>query len=224
VYHSKIVASGTTSAAFERGASPATHGKAARSRAKRAFDLVLSTMGLIFLIPLFLTVALAIRLESPGPVFFRQRRGGLGGKPFQIFKFRTMSVLQDADDVQHAKRGDSRITRVGSFLRRSSIDELPQLLNVLRGEMSLVGPRPHALAHDRYYAERVANYDARFLVRPGMTGAAQVSGHRGDVADVEAMSARLAADIAYVETWSLRLDGNILARTVACVLFDDRAV
>jgi putative colanic acid biosysnthesis UDP-glucose lipid carrier transferase len=224
VYQFKSIASVSAPPAFQHGDFASTPRQAAESRGKRALDIVVAATGIVALLPLFLLVALAIRLESRGPVFFRQRRGGFQGRPFQILKFRTMSVLQDDDDVRHAKRGDCRITRVGYFLRRSSIDELPQLFNVLRGEMSLIGPRPHALAHDRYYRAHVANYDERFLARPGITGLAQVSGHRGDVADVDAMSARVAADIAYVNSWSARLDWKILALTVVCVLLDDRAV
>ena len=194
------------------------------SRRKRALDIVGAACGLVFLAPLLAVTALAIRLDSKGPVLFRQRRGGAKGQAFEILKFRTMAVLEDGETVPHAKRGDPRITRVGAFLRKSSIDELPQLINVLRGEMSLVGPRPHALAHDRYYAPLVPGYHLRFDVRPGLTGLAQISGHRGDVEDVAAMAARIGADVKYIETWDMRTDCKILVLTAAKALFDPRAV
>ncbi len=180
--------------------------------------------GLIFLAPLLAVAALAVRLESNGPVLFRQRRGGARGRPFEILKFRTMTVLEDGDAITHAKRGDPRITRVGAILRKTSIDELPQLLNVLRGEMSLVGPRPHALAHDRYYSPLVPDYQLRFDVKPGLTGLAQITGHRGDVANVETMANRINADLEYIETWNLRTDCRILLLTVTKALIDPLAV
>jgi len=210
---------------LERAPRRAVHERIALiSRRKRALDIAGAVFGLAFLAPLLVAAALAIRLESRGPILFRQRRGGAGGRPFEILKFRTMSVLEDGDAIAHAKRGDLRITRVGSFLRRSSIDELPQLINVLRGEMSLVGPRPHALAHDRYYAPLVPGYHQRFDVKPGLTGLAQITGHRGDIADVAAMADRVKADLSYIETWSLQADCKILLLTAGKALFDPKAV
>ena len=194
------------------------------SAGKRAIDIVGAVFGLIFLAPLLIVAALAIRLDSTGPVLFRQRRGGARGRSFEILKFRTMTVLEDGDTIAHAKPGDRRVTRIGAFLRKSSIDELPQLINVLRGEMSLVGPRPHALAHDRYYAPLVPNYHLRFDVKPGLTGLAQITGHRGDVADVEAMSARIGADVTYIQTWTLGADCKILLLTLSRAFVDPRAV
>src|SRR6185437_9050990 len=144
------------------------------SRMKRLIDIVGSSIGLLILLPFLAVVALAIVLESRGPVFFRQRRSGIDGRIFTIYKFRSMNVMEDGADVMQAKRGDNRVTFVGRFLRRSSIDELPQLINVLKGEMSLVGPRPHAVAHDQYYTQMVPNYHLRFQTKPGITGLAQI--------------------------------------------------
>jgi len=163
--------------------------------------------------PLFIVAAMAIMLDSPGPIIFRQRRGGLHGKEFIIFKFRTMSVLEDGPVVKQACRDDLRVTRIGKLLRRSSIDELPQLLNVLRGDMSLVGPRPHALAHDDKYRVHIKGYADRYDVLPGLTGWAQVNGLRGETASLEQMAERVNYDLWYISNWSLGLDLNILLRT-----------
>jgi lipopolysaccharide/colanic/teichoic acid biosynthesis glycosyltransferase len=147
---------------------------------KRTLDVVVSMTAILFLWPLFLIAAIAIKLDSGGPVIFQQRRTGFNGKEFVIFKFRTMTVLEDGPAITQACRGDLRATRVGKFLRRSSIDELPQLFNVLKGEMSLVGPRPHAVAHDREYKVHIADYGFRHHIKPGITGWAQVNGLRGE--------------------------------------------
>jgi putative colanic acid biosynthesis UDP-glucose lipid carrier transferase len=183
------------------------------SRLKRAIDVVGALFGLVLLAPLLAAIALLVRLDSPGPAIFRQWRTGKGGTPFQIYKFRTMRVSEDGAEVVQAKRRDCRVTRLGAFLRQSCFDELPQLFNVLKGEMSLVGPRPHAVAHDRYYGALVADYDDRFLVRPGISGLAQVSGYRGETPNVEAMAGRVALDLDYIRSWSLGLDLRILVRT-----------
>ena len=180
---------------------------------KRAFDLVVATLALALLSPLLLCVAALIRLDGPGPVLFRQKRYGLNQEPFRIFKFRTMRALDDGAVVRQATRTDARVTRIGAHLRRLSIDELPQLLNVLIGDMSIVGPRPHALAHDQFYVEKLARYARRHNVRPGITGWAQVSGHRGEIAEDSAMLARLEHDLYYVDNWSLWLDVKIVAMT-----------
>lgn len=195
----------------------------AESRLKRAFDVVAATLVLIFILPLMLAAAAAIVVDSRGPVFFIQRRTGLNGLPIRVFKFRSMSVMEDGAAIRHAGKGDSRITRVGGFLRRSSIDELPQLLNVIRGEMSLVGPRPHALAHDQYYGALVPAYVHRFRARPGITGLAQISGFRGEIHSLDGMVGRVDADNTYIDQWSLWLDIKILAKTVLVAPFQDSA-
>jgi Undecaprenyl-phosphate glucose phosphotransferase len=180
---------------------------------KRLFDIFGASVGLIVLAPLMLLTAIAIKMDSPGPVFFRQRRNGFNAKQFSIFKFRTMTVMEDGAAVIQAKRFDPRVTKVGRVLRRSSIDEMPQLLNVLRGEMSLVGPRPHALAHDDHYGDLLSAYAFRHHVKPGITGWAQVNGYRGETARVEQMKGRIDCDLWYINNWSLALEGKILAMT-----------
>ena len=186
---------------------------------KRGFDLVGAALMLIFLIPLFLVISAAIWLESGGPILFRQRRTGLNGAVFTVLKFRTMTVVEDGDQIAHAVQGDARVSRVGAFLRVSSIDELPQLLNILRGEMSLVGPRPHALAHDALYGALLPHYGDRFTVKPGLTGLAQVQGLRGEIKVLDDMSRRVDADVDYANHWSFRDDLLILLRTIPAILF-----
>jgi lipopolysaccharide/colanic/teichoic acid biosynthesis glycosyltransferase len=186
--------------------------------AKRFIDIVLSGSALIALVPLFLLVALAISIESQGPILFIQQREGKGGKLFRAIKFRSMR--QDDCDISGVRQtivGDSRITRVGRLLRRTSIDELPQLLNVLRGDMSLVGPRPHVvgmLAGDRDYRELVPYYDLRLLVAPGITGWAQANGLRGPTTDPELARKRIDYDLTYIEQYSLWLDLKIIMMTI----------
>ena len=180
---------------------------------KRSLDLTLALIALAALSPLFLAVAVLIRLDSPGPVFFRQKRYGFNQQPFGVYKFRSMRT--DGDTVfRQATRNDSRITRVGAFLRRTNIDELPQLLNVLRGEMSLVGPRPHALAHDRSFENRIALYARRHNVMPGITGWAQVNGLRGETLTDLDMERRVQHDLHYIDKWSLWLDIRIMVLTL----------
>jgi putative colanic acid biosynthesis UDP-glucose lipid carrier transferase len=193
-----------------------------RSRGKRALDVLVSAMLLLLLTPVFLTIALMIRLESKGPAFFRQSRGGLSGRAFSIYKFRTMRVMEDGDKVVQARKSDSRITPLGAFLRKTSMDELPQLINVLKGEMSLVGPRPHALSHDREFQERIPSYSQRFAAKPGITGLAQVRGFRGETLTHESLEARLTADLEYIERWSLAGDIRLLIATLKVPL-DKRA-
>ncbi len=195
----------------------------AASVLKRGFDLVAAALILLFILPLMLVVAAAIVADSRGPVFFVQRRTGLNGEAIRVFKFRSMTVTEDGDAIRHASKGDARITRVGAFLRRSSIDELPQLLNVLRGEMSLVGPRPHALAHDQYYGALVPAYVNRFRARPGITGLAQVSGYRGEIHSLDGMVGRVAADNRYIDSWSLWMDITILLKTLVVAPFQASA-
>ncbi len=181
---------------------------------KRTFDVVVSSVALVLLAPLFALIAIAIRLNSRGPVFFLQRRHGFNQQQFRIVKFRTMLTMDDGDVVPQAAKHDPRITRVGRFLRRWNLDELPQLINVLRGDMSLVGPRPHALAHDREYERRIALYARRHNVKPGITGLAQVNGFRGETSTDDKMQRRVEYDLAYIDSWSMWLDIKILFQTV----------
>jgi len=180
---------------------------------KRLMDVGFAATALIGLLPLFGLVVVAIKLDSKGPALFRQTRLGYRGQPFRIFKFRTMTVQEDGDVVEQVSREDKRVTRVGSFLRKSSIDELPQLLNVLIGQMSLVGPRPHARAHDEIYARAIENYEVRQHVKPGLTGWAQVHGFRGETKDLKLMHKRIEYDLWYAVNTSLLLDIEILVRT-----------
>jgi polysaccharide biosynthesis protein PslA len=182
--------------------------------AKRVFDVVVATLALIVLAPFFALIAALIKIDSAGPVFFRQRRRGYNHREFRIYKFRTMSTLEDGDRVKQACRDDPRITRIGRFLRRWNIDELPQLFNVLRGQMSIVGPRPHAVAHDRFFETRIDRYARRLNVKPGITGWAQVNGFRGETDTDEKMSQRVAHDLHYIDNWSLPFDLYIIALTV----------
>lgn len=181
---------------------------------KRAFDVVAASLGLLVLAPLLAGVALAIRLESPGPVFFRQERRGFNGATFMIWKFRSMHVMESGSSMAQARRGDNRITKVGRFIRAASIDELPQLINVLFGEMSLVGPRPHAISHDDQLVARLDDFAYRNRIRPGITGWAQVNGHRGQTITIAQIEARAAYDLYYAENWSLLLDLWIIVLTV----------
>ncbi|UWU74816.1 exopolysaccharide biosynthesis polyprenyl glycosylphosphotransferase [Bradyrhizobium huanghuaihaiense] len=187
-------------------------------RTKRIFDVVVTLIAIIALIAVFVVVAMAVTLDRPGPVFFRQWRGGRDGQRFQIWKFRTMTCLEDGNDVRQASPNDARVTRVGRVLRKTSIDELPQLLNVLRGDMSLVGPRPHALAHDAIYSRLITEYAERQSVKPGITGWAQVNGCRGETRDIAAMERRVKRDLQYVRHWSLRFDIVIMLKTVRVLL------
>ncbi len=180
---------------------------------KRAFDVIFSVTALTAMLPICLIVAIAIKLDSPGPVFFLQSRKGYSGRSFRIVKFRSMSVMEDAADIRQATRNDPRVTRVGAFIRSSSIDELPQFWNVLKGDMSVVGPRPHALAHDNLYGALIAQYASRRHVKPGLTGWAQINGHRGETPTIEKMADRVRHDIWYINNWSLWLDLRIVLST-----------
>ncbi|MGY2051402.1 sugar transferase [Methylobacterium sp. JK268] len=194
------------------------------ARAKRATDVAIALLAILVLLPVFALVAILIKAETPGPVFFRQRRYGAHRRTFLIFKFRTMTVLESSGAFRQAAAGDARVTRVGRFLRRSSLDEAPQLLNVLVGDMSLVGPRPHAIAMDDAYAAAVSHYDDRFLVRPGLTGLAQISGCRGPTDTHDKIARRIAHDRAYIRRWSLLLDLAIMARTPIALVRDPNAL
>jgi putative colanic acid biosynthesis UDP-glucose lipid carrier transferase len=191
---------------------------------KRVLDVILSLAAMLLLLLVFAAIAIVVVWDSGEPVFFRQRRIGQYGKVFNIYKFRTMHVLEDGAQVVQAVRGDTRITRVGHFLRITSLDELPQLWNVLKGEMSLVGPRPHAVSHDEYYSALIENYHLRYAVKPGITGWAQINGARGATPQLSDMQARIDFDIQYVERESLWLYLRILARTPLVVLHRKNAV
>ncbi|MEO6783437.1 MAG: undecaprenyl-phosphate glucose phosphotransferase [Bradyrhizobium sp.] len=185
---------------------------------KRAIDLVVALIALVFFIPIMTFSAIAIKLDGRGPIIFRQHRKGFNGHEFVMFKFRTMSVLENGEVVTQASREDPRVTGIGRLLRASSIDELPQLWNVVRGEMSVVGPRPHALAHDNYFEKLLQDYAFRHHVKPGMTGWAQVNGLRGATPSVEQISRRVQMDLWYINNWSLWLDIQILLKTCSEVL------
>ncbi len=195
----------------------------AASRRKRLFDILVSFAALIFFLPLLLTIAALVRLETPGAALFRQRRTGLNGQIFTVFKFRTMTVAEDGDAVRQATLGDARVTALGAILRKFSLDELPQILNVLRGEMSLIGPRPHAVAHDETWGRQAPGYDLRFRARPGLTGYAAVCGFRGEVKELQAIIDRVDADNEDIDTWSFTLDMKILWRTLPLIFADTRA-
>jgi putative colanic acid biosynthesis UDP-glucose lipid carrier transferase len=190
---------------------------------KRLFDVACAAIALIVLLPLLLMTAALIKIDSAGPVLFRQKRCGFNGRVFQILKFRTMTVLEDGDAIKQASRNDVRITRVGKWLRRTSIDELPQLFNVLSGSMSIVGPRPHAMAHDNQFDKLVRNYALRHHVKPGLTGWAQVNGFRGETPTVADMEKRVKLDLAYIDNWSLAFDFRIILLTVVEIVRGNNA-
>jgi putative colanic acid biosynthesis UDP-glucose lipid carrier transferase len=192
-----------------------------RGVVKRASDYVIASLMLIMLSPLLLGIAAAIKLTTPGSVIFKQRRYGLDGHEITVYKFRTMTVSEDSDVVRQATRDDDRITKVGAFLRRYSLDELPQFINVLQGRMSVVGPRPHAVAHNEEYRPLIKGYMVRHKVNPGITGLAQVQGFRGETNSVEDMKNRVDCDLEYLRNWSLALDLKIIARTVN-IMFSDK--
>jgi putative colanic acid biosynthesis UDP-glucose lipid carrier transferase len=190
---------------------------------KRASDIVFATCILMVIWPVLLAIAIGVRMSSSGPVLFRQRRYGLYGESINVYKFRTMRVCEDGQTIPQAQRNDPRVTKFGGFLRRTSLDELPQLFNVIGGTMSLVGPRPHAVSHNEEYRKVISGYMLRHKVRPGITGWAQVNGYRGETETVEKMEKRVEYDLDYLRNWSLRLDLNILARTALLVWRDRNA-
>jgi putative colanic acid biosynthesis UDP-glucose lipid carrier transferase len=190
---------------------------------KRASDIVLATLILILIFPLMLAIAIAIKRSSPGPILFKQRRYGLDGREIVVYKFRSMTVCEDGGEIKQATQNDQRVTRLGAFLRASSLDELPQFINVLQGRMSVVGPRPHAVAHNEMYRKLISGYMIRHKVRPGITGWAQVNGQRGETATLDRMQARIDYDLDYLRNWSLRLDLLIILKTVAVVLKREHA-
>ncbi len=181
---------------------------------KRAEDIAAGVVALLLIAVPMIVISILVKLTSRGPVFFRQRRYGLGGNEFRVLKFRTMTVTEDGATIKQAQRNDPRVTPVGRFLRRSSMDELPQFLQVLGGEMSIVGPRPHAVAHNEQYRSLIPGYMLRHKVKPGITGWAQVNGFRGETPSVESMAKRVQHDLEYVDKWSLLLDIKILFKTI----------
>jgi putative colanic acid biosysnthesis UDP-glucose lipid carrier transferase len=181
--------------------------------AKDIFDKAFSIVTLILLLPLFIVLAICIKRSSPGPVFFKQSRLGLNGRPFNVYKFRTMKVHQEHGTVTQATKGDPRLTPIGGFLRRTSLDELPQFINVLLGDMSVVGPRPHALPHNEMYKDLLEMYMLRHRVKPGITGWAQIHGHRGETDTVDKMAARVQFDLHYIQNWSMWMDVRIIIWT-----------
>jgi len=190
---------------------------------KRAFDIAVALVAICVLSPLLSLTALAVVIESGRPVLFRQTRKGFGGRTFEIVKFRSMTVTENGHDVVQARRNDRRVTPLGRILRRTSIDELPQLFNVLKGDMSIVGPRPHAILHDNQYDEQIATYAYRHHVKPGITGWAQIKGYRGETRELRDMEARVKHDIWYINHWSIWLDVRIVLQTAVSVLADKNA-
>lgn len=194
-----------------------------RGVAKRVTDLGVSLALCPLLVPVMLIIAALVKMSSPGPVIFRQRRYGLDGRQIMIYKFRTMTVTEDGPQIAQATREDKRVTSIGRFLRRYSLDELPQLINVLQGRMSLVGPRPHAVAHNEEYRKLIKGYMVRHKVRPGITGLAQINGCRGETAQLEQMQARVSYDLEYLRHWTLLLDIKILIQTLLQWLHSEKA-
>jgi putative colanic acid biosynthesis UDP-glucose lipid carrier transferase len=185
---------------------------------KRVSDFVLASAILTLISPLMIAIAIGVKLSSPGPVLFKQRRYGVDGRKIVVYKFRTMTVVEDGEVIKQVTKNDDRVTRFGAFLRKTSLDELPQFINVLQGRMSVVGPRPHAVAHNELYRKLIRGYMIRHKVRPGITGLAQVNGYRGETDTVEKMKARIDYDLAYLRNWSLLLDLQIVLKTVVVVL------
>jgi putative colanic acid biosynthesis UDP-glucose lipid carrier transferase len=194
-----------------------------RGVTKRLTDIGLSVVILLLFLPVLLVIAVLVKMSSPGPVIFKQRRYGLDGREIAVYKFRTMSVTEDGEHIRQASKTDSRITRIGRILRRASLDELPQLINVLQGRMSLVGPRPHAVAHNEEYRKLIKGYMVRHKVLPGITGLAQVNGCRGETSQLEEMEARVNYDLDYLRHWTPMLDIKIILLTAVKVFRDDKA-
>jgi putative colanic acid biosynthesis UDP-glucose lipid carrier transferase len=190
---------------------------------KRLSDIVLSTLILALIFPVLIVLALAVKFTSPGPVIFKQRRYGLDGEQILVYKFRSMTVTEDGATIPQAQKNDARITPLGAIMRRTSMDELPQFINVLQGRMSIVGPRPHAVAHNELYRKLIKGYMVRHKVRPGITGWAQVNGYRGETTTLDKMQGRIDYDLDYLRNWSLRLDLHIILKTIKLVLKDEKA-
>jgi putative colanic acid biosynthesis UDP-glucose lipid carrier transferase len=194
-----------------------------RGVTKRLTDIVLSVLILLLFLPLLLLIAILVKVSSPGPIIFKQRRYGLDGQEIGVYKFRTMTVTEDGADIRQASKTDSRVTRIGGALRRTSLDELPQLINVLQGRMSLVGPRPHAVAHNEEYRKLIKGYMVRHKVLPGITGLAQVNGCRGETSQLEEMEARVNYDLDYLRRWTPMLDIKIILLTALRLFRDEKA-
>jgi len=190
---------------------------------KRISDVLLTLAILLLIAPLMLLIAIGVKLSSSGPVLFKQRRYGLDGKDIVVYKFRSMTVMEDDGEINQATRNDPRITPFGSFLRKTSLDELPQFINVLQGRMSIVGPRPHAISHNEMYRSLIKGYMIRHKVKPGITGWAQVNGFRGETETLEKMQARIDYDLDYLRNWSLFLDLLIIFKTINVVIKDKNA-
>ncbi|HSI52852.1 MAG TPA: undecaprenyl-phosphate glucose phosphotransferase [Ramlibacter sp.] len=190
---------------------------------KRVSDMMIASIILVLISPVLIAVAVGVKLSSPGPIIFRQKRNGLDGDEITVYKFRSMTTQDNGAVIKQATKGDSRITKFGAFIRRTSLDELPQFFNVLQGRMSIVGPRPHAVAHNQMYRELIKAYMVRHKVKPGITGWAQVNGFRGETDTVEKMQARVEYDLEYLRNWSLALDLQIIIRTVRMMFFDRNA-
>jgi putative colanic acid biosynthesis UDP-glucose lipid carrier transferase len=191
--------------------------------AKRVSDIVLASAILMLISPILLAVAIGVKLTSPGPVIFKQCRNGVDGKEITVYKFRSMSAMDNGAVVKQATRGDARVTPFGAFIRRTSLDELPQFINVLQGRMSIVGPRPHAVAHNEQYRELVQSYMLRHKVKPGITGWAQINGYRGETDTLDKMIGRVQYDIDYLRNWSLTMDMRIIAKTIKLTFWDKNA-
>ena len=181
---------------------------------KAVEDRLIAALVLLVTSPLMLLIAIGVKLSSRGPVLFKQLRHGWDGKPIKVYKFRTMRLHDDESNLRQATRDDSRVTRIGALLRRTSLDELPQFFNVLQGRMSIVGPRPHAIEHNHYYMDQIDSYMQRHKVKPGITGWAQVNGHRGETDTLDKMERRVEHDLYYIENWSLWLDAKIIVLTI----------
>lgn len=190
---------------------------------KRASDIFFSLIILLLISPILLAIGIAVKLSSPGPAIFRQRRYGLDGQQIVVYKFRSMAVTEDDGSIKQAQKNDMRVTKLGAILRRTSLDELPQFINVLQGRMSIVGPRPHAVAHNEMYRTLIKGYMVRHKVRPGITGWAQVNGHRGETETLDKMQSRIDFDLDYLRNWSLQLDLFIIMRTIRLVFKDNTA-
>ena len=190
---------------------------------KRVSDVVLASIILVLIAPVMLALAIGVKLSSPGPIVFKQRRNGLDGNEIIVYKFRSMTTMDNGPIVMQAKPNDPRLTRFGAFIRRTSLDELPQFINVLQGRMSIVGPRPHAVAHNEEYRQLIKAYMVRHKVKPGITGWAQVNGHRGETETIEKMQARVEYDLEYLRNWSLALDLQIIIRTIRVAFFNSNA-
>ena len=184
---------------------------------KRLMDIVVSLLGILITLPVMMVIAIVIKLSSAGPILFKQRRNGLNGREFKILKFRSMH-MHESNKVVQATKNDSRVTRIGKFIRKTSIDELPQLFNVLWGDMSLIGPRPHAKEHNEYYGSQIHSYISRHRIKPGITGLAQINGYRGETETIDKMKKRVAYDLKYIRNWSLFLDFKILILTIPALL------